>query len=60
MRVGVFTGSSLGTLQRVSSVRTFEGEVAFDAQAGHTYYIGAGCDSPIYCYAPQSFEVRPS
>ena len=29
------------------------------AQAGQTYYIGAGCNEFVYCYVPQSFLVRP-
>ena len=55
--IGVFTGSSVAALQRVST--GFGGSVAFDAQAGQTYYISAGCHDDVYCYVPQSFEIQP-
>jgi hypothetical protein len=54
----IYTGSSLGTLTRVPSVRDGFSK-RFDAVAGETYYIGVGTSDEEPLYDPFYLEVTP-
>ena len=61
---GVFTGSSVGSLQSVGT-RDNQGVTTFDAQAGQTYWIVVTCppfpsaDYEYACDLPSDLAIRP-